>query len=146
MKRYQGNKDVVREYVARFNAGDLDGLRELFHEDAEIHGVLGWGSLDDVMPIWQALIEALGIDLEIEELIAEDDTVAVRYTERGWSRAPFFDRPATGRSYELVAIEWFVVREGRIARRWGARDSASQASQLGWDAPAKRAPATVPAA
>jgi len=31
----------------------------------------------------------------------------------------------------LVAIEWFEVRDGKIRRRWGARDSASQARQLG---------------
>ena len=29
-------------------------------------------------------------------------------------------------------MEWFEIREGRIARRWGARDGASQARQLGF--------------
>jgi len=33
--------------------------------------------------------------------------------------------------YELVAMEWFVIHDGKIQRRWGARDSASQARQLG---------------
>jgi hypothetical protein len=28
-------------------------------------------------------------------------------------------------------MEWFVLREGRIHRRWGARDAAAQARQLG---------------
>ncbi len=132
------NKDVVRRYVERFNAGDLDGLREVFSADAQVHGVLGWGKVDDVMPIWKQLVDALAIRLEIEDMAAEGDVVAVRYTERGTARAPFFDKPATGRSYELVAMEWFVVKDGKIHRRWGARDAASQARQLGWDVPATK--------
>jgi predicted ester cyclase len=53
------------------------------------------------------------------------------YTERGTFRAPAFGKEPTGKSYELVAMEWFVIRDGKIQRRWGARDSASQARQLG---------------
>lgn len=135
----ENNKDVVRRYVERWNAGDLDGLRAVFAPDALVHGVLGWGKVDDVMPIWKALVDGLAIRLEIEDMVAEGDLVAVRYTERGTSRAPFFDKPATGKSYELVAMEFFVVQGGKIERRWGARDAASQAKQLGWDVPATRA-------
>jgi ketosteroid isomerase-like protein len=133
------NKQTVRRYVERFNAGDLNGLRELFTEDAEVHGVLGWGPVDAVMPIWRMLVEGLAMQLHIDALCAEGEIVAVRYTERGTSRAPFFDHPATGETYELVAMEWFELRGGRIRRRWGARDAASQARQLGWDRPAERA-------
>ena len=71
------------------------------------------------------------MNLTIEEMIAEGDIVAVRYSERGVFRAPFFGHAPTGKSYELVAMEWFVVRNGRIQQRWGARDQASQARQIG---------------
>jgi steroid delta-isomerase-like uncharacterized protein len=125
------NKQVVRDYVEAFNRGDLDALRALFSEDAEIQGVLGKGLMDKVMPIWRQLVEGYGMQLTIEEMIAEGDMVAVRYTERGTFRAPAFGHSPTGKSYELVAMEWFVVRDGKIQRRWGARDSASQARQLG---------------
>ena len=64
-------------------------------------------------------------------MVAEDDVVAVRYTERGTFVAPFRVQQPTGRSFELVAMEWFTLKEGKIHRRWGARDVASQARQLG---------------
>jgi predicted ester cyclase len=67
----------------------------------------------------------------LEALIAEGDEVAVRYTERGTFRRPAFGREPTGKSYELVAMEWFTISGGKIVRRWGARDAASQARQLG---------------
>ncbi len=106
-------------------------MRELFAPDALIYGVLGWGEFEAVLPIWQELHAAFGISLHVEGAIAEGDTVAVRYTERGTFRAPFRGNAPTGKSYELVAMEWFVVRDGKIYRRWGARDAASQARQLG---------------
>jgi len=68
---------------------------------------------------------------DTEAMIAAGDTVAVRYVERGRSAAPFRGGPVTGQSYEIVAMEWFVLRDGKIHRRWGARDSAAQNRQMG---------------
>ncbi|MFC4721007.1 ester cyclase [Geojedonia litorea] len=133
------NKNVVKQYVEHFNTGNLEGLRSVFSKDALVYGVLGWGKVDEVMPIWKALVEGLAIELTIEDMVAEGDIVAVRYTERGTSKAPFFDKPATGKSYELVAMEWFKIKDGKIERRWGARDATTQSKQLGWDIPASKA-------
>ena len=127
----EANKQVVSTYVEAFNQGDLATLQELFTTDAQIQGVLGWGGLDRVMPIWQELHEAFALELTVEEMIAEQETVAVRYTERGTFRGSFRGQAPTGQSYELVAMEWFTFQNGKIHRRWGARDSASQARQMG---------------
>jgi steroid delta-isomerase-like uncharacterized protein len=124
-------KAVVRQYVATFNRGDLEGLKALLTKDAEIQGVLGKGVIEKVEPIWQQLIEGYGMQLKIEELIAEGNIVAARYIETGTFNAPAFGCQPTGKSYELVAIEWFEIENGKIKRRWGARDAASQARQLG---------------
>lgn len=126
----EANKAGVRQYVSAFNQGDIESLQQLFTTDALIYGVLGWGSFSEVVPIWQELHAAFAIELQIESILAEGNTVAVRYTERGTFRRPFRGKEPTGCSYELVAMEWFVLREGRIERRWGARDAASQARQL----------------
>lgn len=124
------NKAAVRAYVEAFNAGDLDRLRQLHCADAVVHGVLGWGPMDEVIPIWGELHASFGIHLTIEGLVAEGDRVAALLTERGVSRAPFRGKPATGKTYELVAMEWYELERGLIRRRWGARDAASQARQL----------------
>lgn len=124
-------KEVVRRYVAAFNRGDLPALKDLLAEDAEIQGVFGKGVYERIEPIWRQLIEGYGMQLEIRGLIAEGPLVAARYVETGTFRAPAFGRPPTGRSYELVAMEWFEIEDGKIERRWGARDAAAQARQLG---------------
>lgn len=131
MNRSEQNKEVVRAYVEAFNQGDLEALRALFTPDAVIQGVLRKGGMDEILPIWRELIEGLGIQLEVEEMVAEGDLVAVRYIETGTFKGPFFGNQPTGKSYELVAMEFFVVRDGKIHQRWGARDAASQARQIG---------------
>lgn len=129
------SKAVVRQYVEAFNRGDLNGLKSLLADDAEIQGVMGKGLFEKVEPIWRQLIEGYGIQLQIEGLIAEGNIVAARYVETGTFRGPAFGHQPTGKSYELVAMEWFEIEGGRIKRRWGARDAASQARQLGIASP-----------
>jgi hypothetical protein len=131
MTPIESNKQVVKQYVKAFNAGDMKTLRDLFTTDALVYGVLGWGPIEAVIPIWEELHKAFAIELIVEEMIAEGDTVAVRYSELGIFTNPFRGKQPTGKSYELVAMEWFSFRHHHIARRWGARDSASQAKQLG---------------
>ena len=128
-------KQVVRDYVAAFNRGDLAALRALLAEDAEIQGVFGKGLFERIEPIWRQLIEGYDMHLEIQGLIAEGGLVAARYIETGTFRAAAFGQQPTGKSYQLVAMEWFEIENGQIQRRWGARDAASQARQLGIEQP-----------
>ena len=93
--------------------------------------MLARGRLEAILPIWRQLVEGYGVELTIEEMVARGEVVAVRYTERGAFRGAAFGREPTGRSYELVAMEFSEVRGGKIVRRRGARDAASQARQLG---------------
>ncbi len=125
------NAAVVRDYVAAFNRGDVAHLRALFAPDAVIHGVLGSGGLEAAVPIWETLHAAFAVELTIESLIADGERVAVRYTERGRFVGPFRGTQPTRKTFELTAMEWFELRDGLITQRWGARDSAAQARQIG---------------
>lgn len=131
MDQLEANKQVVRQYVEAFNNADLDALRKIFAEDAVVQGVLGSVMMDKAISIWGELHTAFNLKLTIEEMAAEGSFVAVRYTERGTFNGVFRGNNPTGKSYELVAMEWFVVKNGKIQQRWGARDSASQARQIG---------------
>ena len=124
-------KQVVLSYVAAFNAGNLDGLRDLLADDAEIQGVLGKGTFERIGPVWKNLMEGYNMQLEVQELVAQGNTVAARYIERGTFTKPAFGVDPTFKSYELVAMEFFEIQNGKIYRRWGARDALYQAKQLG---------------
>ena len=127
-------KDTVRAYVEAFNAGDWARMRELFTPDGQVSGVLGSAPLEAALAIWGELHEGMSIRLEIEALVEEDANVVARLRERGRFVGAFRGIPdvaPTGKTYEILAMEWFEFRDGRIARRWGARDSAAQRSQVG---------------
>lgn len=127
----EANKEIVLAYVDAFNRGDEEALVDLFAPDALVYGVLGWGGLDQVVPIWREIKAAFDIQLQVESMIAEDNIVAVRYVERGTSVGSFRGGPITGKSFEVVAMEWFIFKDGKIHRRWGARDNAAQMRQMG---------------
>jgi steroid delta-isomerase-like uncharacterized protein len=122
---------IVLAYVDAFNRGDVETLLTLFADDSLVYGVLGWGTLAQVVPIWREIKDAFAIQLQVESIIAEDDIVAVRYTERGTSVGSFRGGPVTGKSFEVVAMEWFNIKDGKIQRRWGVRDNAAQLRQMG---------------
>ena len=125
------NKARVRRYAEAFNRGDVDAVCRCFTPDAVVFGVLGWGDLTKVRPVWEQLVSAFEINLQIDDMAAEGAVVAVRYTERGKFVAPFRGIAPTGKLYEIVAMEWFEMGESGIKKRWGARDSASMYRQLG---------------
>ena len=77
------NEEIVRAYVQALNAGDWAAMEPLFTPDATIRGVLGWGGLDVVLPVWRELHEGMSMHLEIEELVAAGDTVVARFRESG---------------------------------------------------------------
>jgi predicted ester cyclase len=127
------NKRLLRAYVEAFNAFDTARLRELFAADARIYGVLGFGSIDLAEPIWRELHEGLQIRLEPLAIIEEGPQIAVRYRKTGKFVGPYRGLPGvapTGKSYELVAMEWFDIQDGKIVSRWGARDSAALNRQI----------------
>ena len=122
---------VVQKYVAAFNNGDVEGVCRCFAPDAVVYGVLGWGTIEKARPIWEQLVSCFEMKLQIDAMVAEGETAAVRYTERGRFVKPFRHIDPTGKPYEVVAMEWFEIGERGIARRWGARDSASIFRQTG---------------
>jgi steroid delta-isomerase-like uncharacterized protein len=127
----ENNKSLVRQYVGAFNRGDVDAVCRCFAPDAIVYGVLGWGDLAKVRPIWEMLVRSFKMQLRIESIAAEGEVVAVRYTETGEFVSEFRGAAPTGKRYEVVAMEWFEIGERGIQRRWGARDSAAISRQLG---------------
>jgi steroid delta-isomerase-like uncharacterized protein len=131
MNQLEANKAVVRRYVEAFNRADFDSLKTIFAADATVQGVLGAGGMDKVIAIWRELNAAFATELTIVEMIAEGDRVAARYTERGTFRGAFRGHAPTGKPFEVVAMEWFTMVDGKIQQRWGARDFAAIARQIG---------------
>ena len=70
-------------------------------------------------------------EMRVEDVVAQDDRVAVRLTSSATHSGTFMGIPATGRRYEIGEIHWFRIADGRIAEHWHQADFLGMMRQLG---------------
>jgi steroid delta-isomerase-like uncharacterized protein len=121
---------LIQIYADAFSRGDVDAVCACFSPKAVIHDLLD-GTLTSARVAWAELISSFHIQLRIDALCIEGSVVVARYREQGKFVAPFRGFSPTGRSYEVTAIHWFEIEDGKIVRRWGARNTASIGRQIG---------------
>jgi steroid delta-isomerase-like uncharacterized protein len=128
------NKALVRSFVEEFwNEGNLSTADELFAPDAEIHmptgelvdldGLKGFaGEFRGSFPDWHS---------SFEELVAEGDRVAERWTGRGTHRGELQGIPPTGKRVEVPGSVFYRMVGGKIVEFWGQLDMMGMMQQLG---------------
>jgi len=132
----EDNKAVIRRLFDEVsNARNLNVLDEIVAEDAVEHD--GFPGMPDTGP--EAYRAVYGgshagfsdFHMELHDLIAEGDNVAVRATVRGTHDGEFIGIPPTGKAISVGVVEIFEVKDGKITGRWGAPDRATLMEQLG---------------
>ncbi|HET9017299.1 MAG TPA: ester cyclase [Thermomicrobiaceae bacterium] len=142
----QQNKELVRRYFAAMDRGDVDGAAALWSPDAINHASgrpglqppPGSAMLGDVFrSLHQAFPDRRW---QIDDLIAEGDTVVCRMTVSGtYGENPplpvestfLITAPPMGRPYSVTHIHVLRVAEERIVEHWAARDDLGLLLQLG---------------
>jgi steroid delta-isomerase-like uncharacterized protein len=69
--------------------------------------------------------------LNIDQMIAEGDTVATRVTFRGTHTGDFMGIPATGKQVAVPALDMARYDNGKLVEQWGGPDQMSLMQQLG---------------
>ncbi len=128
------NKELVRRFVEEFwNEGNAAAADELMAVDAEIHmptgelvdldGLKGFaGAFRGAFPDWHSTFE---------ELIAEGDRVAERWTGRGTHRGELQGIAPTNRRVEVPGSVFYRIVDGKIVEFRGQLDMMSLMQQLG---------------
>src|SRR6266540_2833453 len=128
------NKEVLRQFVKAWDAGDTDSFGDFIATDAVDHqGMPGVPQgLDGVKQI-AVMTQAAFPDAstEIHNLIAEGDLVSALQTVRGTHRGEFMGMPATGKPFEITVIDIVRIADGKMAEHWGLIDQAGMMMQLG---------------
>ncbi len=128
------NKALVRRFIQEiFVEGRFETVDELIADDFVGHT---WPSTGDGNADLKRAIERTTSALsnpvfEIEDMIAEDDRVAVRLTATAKQVGTFMGIPPSGRSYSIGEIHIFRIRNGLITDHWHQFDSAGMMRQLG---------------
>ena len=85
--------------------------------------------MKDIITICRAAFEHL--DVTVEDMTAEGDKVAARFTAHGIHKGSFMNLPPTGKPITMTGIEIFRIENGKIAELWGEANLLGLMVQLG---------------
>jgi len=129
----QQNKKLVRAGIEAINEGDVERLRGLVAEDVTMHGQGG----QDVQGASQVVPAAANNrafpdrTLEIEQLVAEGDTVVARMRFSGSHEGDMHGVEPTGEEINIRVISMYRIEDGELAEAWFVEDDADTLRQLG---------------
>ena len=128
------NKIIVRRFFeVGSSRGDLDAANELLAPDFVLHVPLpcspGIRGIDEVVSACRAAFQDLYVT--VEDMVAEKDMVAARFTARGVHKGDFMGLPPTGKPIAMTGMEIFRLENGKIAELWGEANLLGLMQQLG---------------
>ena len=130
----EDNKALIVRFVEEFwssgneSAADTlmaEGVRIVVNNDPvkDIDTLKGFARmLRGAFPDWRS---------QVEELVADDDRVAERWTGHGTHRGDFQGIPATGRQVAVPGTVFYRIVAGKIVEFRGQFDRLSMMEQLG---------------
>ena len=129
------NKAVVRRFWGVWEEGNIDLVDELLapdylnHTPASPDQPTGPEGVKGLVAMFRSAIPDLRV--VVEDMIAEGEKVAVRYTLEGTHEGELFGVPPTGRRLSIKSIAVERVSEGTIREHWRVTDSLDMMQQLG---------------
>ena len=145
MERYRG---LLEQYIERYNKGDLDGVMDLYAEDAV--QLMPDGTFEGRNAIRDRLAKELGAFSDLAHryisYVEEGDAFADEFVFVGTHTGPVVlpdgtELPPTGRHVEVQGMELVRVRDGKVVVDNLYYDNVAVAAQLGLISQA--APSTV---
>jgi steroid delta-isomerase-like uncharacterized protein len=119
------------------NKDDLDLADEIFAADYQHHDpanpdprpMIGSQAVKDHLTSLKSAFPDLIFD--IDDIVAEGDSIVVRWTARGTNTGDYFGLPATGKPIEITGMNSWVTRDGQAIEGWVNRDDMGLLQQLG---------------
>lgn len=129
------NKEIMQQFLQFINTGDpaigkpvIDD-EVIFYAPTSPEPMKGFEGYMGVLAMMRGAMP--DIKWHIEEMIAEDEKVLVRYTMTGTQTQPLMGIPATGKSINVTAMNIYEFKDGKIIREHGLPDMFSLLMQLG---------------
>jgi steroid delta-isomerase-like uncharacterized protein len=129
------NKAIAQRFAQAWTAGNLDIVDELaapeFIASYPIPPEPMRGA-EQFKTFLTALFAGLpDAAVTVDEILAEGDKVACRWTMRGTHRGTLFDIPATGRSVQISGFTFYRIVDGKVIEETGIGNTFSLMQQLG---------------
>jgi steroid delta-isomerase-like uncharacterized protein len=130
----QENIDALQRASLRFKAKDLDGHLELYSNSVIHHGFSskirpGVPGLKDH---YSNLLKAFpDMRVEIDDIIADGEKVAHRFTFYGTQRTEYLGVPPSGNLVRASGVQIHLFERGKCIEVWQVLDTFGFLSQMG---------------
>jgi predicted SnoaL-like aldol condensation-catalyzing enzyme len=120
----EANKAVIcRWFEALEQGGAGEVAAEIYASQYILHDP---GAPPDLPPGPQGVIRFISLigaafpdmSLKLEDMLAEGDLVAVRFSMRGTPQSDLIDRPSTGKPVRFEGASLIRFAEGKIVEKW----------------------------
>ena len=129
------NRDIALHAIDRWNAGDLDGYLELYHDELRLHGYTEQPmSKDEATNFYKGLTSSVGNSRIDIHQVFDDDTghkVVMVFSLTGTHTGELAGVPATGNAVQQTGITILRFQDGKVIERWSAADFAPVLRQIG---------------
>jgi steroid delta-isomerase-like uncharacterized protein len=126
------NKQIVSDYVATWNRGDLEGMSNFWDKDMIHHARERSHDFAAVRKIVADFMRAFpDLRFEILDIFGEGDRVLTRMTARGTHRGWYLGYPPTNKKIECAVMGVSRLADGKIVEHWGVTDELAMMGQLG---------------
>jgi steroid delta-isomerase-like uncharacterized protein len=130
------NKEIQEKFGEAINTGNLENLRDLVADDVKDHdpapnqGPGPQGYIDFFTMMRNAFPD---MEVEVEQLVADEDNVAFAYTLKGTHKGDFMGVAGTGKSIKARGMQISRFEDGKMVERWGSSDELGILKQIGVD-------------
>ena len=137
MSEQETNKELTSRFLEGvFNQHDLSVFDELIavdfveHEEVPVPGITPdkAGSRQGFALMFEAFPD---MHIEVENMVANGDRVAIRSTFTGTHQGEMMGIPATGKQVRVGAMDIVRLRDGKTTDHWGVLDNLGMLMQLG---------------
>jgi predicted ester cyclase len=129
-------KAIVRRWNEEgWSGGKYDLAYEIISPNMVVHGAggqtvgMGPDGLVDLIKTWRTAFP--DGRMEIDDLIVEGDTVAIRNTWYGTHEAEFYGVPPSGKPVAVTSVGIDRVTDGLVSEGWGELDMVGMMQQMG---------------
>ena len=126
-------QDTLSRAQASWNAGDLDGYLELYHERIALHGYAPEPmGKNEVRAFYAAIFDAFDSpQLHFHEVFWDGAAAAIRFTMTGRHVGEFMGVPASGNDIALPGITILHFDDHRVVERFSHADMLGLMVQMG---------------
>jgi len=131
----QENRTIARRFIQVWGKGDLDIIYELAAPSLSVQYpampqvIRGSKAFRKVMENFRSAFP--DSDLHIEEEIAEDDKVVIRWGFSGTHQGSLLGIPATGKKVKWTGITIYQIVDGKVMEERGEEDFLGFFRQIG---------------